>query len=207
MHTLVVTSHPEPASLTHAIAKQVMAGIGTDPSHTVEMADLAAEGFDPRFTSMDHELFLRRGAADPAILAEQRRLDRADVLVLVFPVYWWAMPGLLKGWIDRVFAQGWAYEELPDGRLIKRLGRLAVQLIAIGAAGPGTYARHGYSQAMRTQIDHGIFGYCGARVIGSEIMMLPDPRAREDALRRAFTIGRELVRASGCDVMPATTVS
>ncbi|AWK85420.1 NAD(P)H-dependent oxidoreductase [Azospirillum thermophilum] len=205
MHALVVTSHPEPASLTHAIARQVMAGIESDPSHTGEMADLAAEGFDPRFTSVDHELFLRRGAADPGVLAEQRRIDRADVLVLVYPIYWWSMPGLLKGWIDRVFAQGWAYDELPDGRLMKRLDRLAVQLVAIGAADPGTYARHGYSQAMRTQIDHGIFGYCGARVVGSEIMMLPDAQAREDALRRAFTIGRELARAAGCDTIPEPT--
>jgi putative NADPH-quinone reductase len=48
-------------------------------------------------------------ATPPAdVLAEQARIDRADALVLVFPIYWWSLPGLLKGWIDRVFVNGWA---------------------------------------------------------------------------------------------------
>lgn len=36
--------------------------------------------------------------------------------MLVYPVYWWSMPGLLKGWIDRVFTNGWAYDEGPDAK-------------------------------------------------------------------------------------------
>jgi NAD(P)H dehydrogenase (quinone) len=36
------------------------------------------------------------------ILREQQRVERADMLVFVFPVYWWSVPGLLKGWFDRV---------------------------------------------------------------------------------------------------------
>lgn len=192
MHALVVTAHPDAASFTHAVARQVIAGIEALPSHTSEIADLAAEGFDPRFTIADVELYKRREATDASVLAEQQRIDRADLLVLVYPVYWWSMPGLLKGWIDRVFAQGWAYEDVPDGRTVKKLSRLAVQLIGIGAADEGTYARHGYANAMRTQIDHGIFGYCGARVVGSNLLLHFDAPSRESALREAFNIGHEL---------------
>jgi NAD(P)H dehydrogenase (quinone) len=194
MHALVVTSHPDPASFTHAVARQVMAGIEADPRRTGELVDLAAEGFDPRFTATDHGLFLRRNPADPAVRAEQRRIDRADALVLVYPIYWWSMPGLLKGWIDRVFAQGWAYDDGPGGTT-RLLGRLAVQLLGIGAADAGTYARHDYGGAMRTQIDHGIFGYCGARVVGSELLLPTDAPAREAALRRAFSVGEGLAAA------------
>ncbi|MBL6458560.1 NAD(P)H-dependent oxidoreductase [Belnapia sp. T6] len=195
MHALIVVSHPDPASLTHAVARQVMAGLGTHPDTTSELADLAAEGFDPRFTLTDVAQFNGRGAAGPDILAEQRRIDRADLLVLVYPVYWWSMPGLLKGWIDRVFTGGWAYAELPGGGTEKRLGRLPVQLLGIGGADAGTMARRGYAEAMRTQIDHGIFGYCGAPVVGSDLLLHEDAPSRERALRRAFEIGAGLAVA------------
>ncbi len=196
MHALVVVAHPDTASFTHAVARQVIAGIETHPGHTSELADLAAEGFDPRFTVADLGLFNRRGAAEASVLAEQQRIDRADLLVLAYPVYWWSMPGLLKGWIDRVFTQGWAYDDLPEGRTVKMLGRLAVQLIGIGGADQRTYARHGYADAMQTQIDHGIFGYCGAPVVGSDLLLHSDAPSREKALRQAFEIGSRLAVAA-----------
>ncbi|CAH2604585.1 NAD(P)H oxidoreductase YRKL / Flavodoxin 2 [Rhodovastum atsumiense] len=196
MHALVVTAHPDAASFTHAVARQVIAGIEAHPGHTTEMADLAAEGFDPRFTVADIALFNRRGAADAGVLAEQRRIDRADLLVLVYPIYWWSMPGLLKGWIDRVFTQGWAYDDQPEGTTVKRLGRLAVQLVGIGGADQGTFARHGYADAMRTQIDHGIFGYCGAPVVGSDVLLHADAPSREKVLHQAFNIGSRLAAAA-----------
>ncbi|WP_159998346.1 NAD(P)H-dependent oxidoreductase [Roseomonas sp. 18066] len=195
MQALIVTAHPDPGSLTQAVARQVAAGIEATPGQAATLADLAAEGFDPRYTAADHGQFQRRNPAAPDVLAEQRRLDQASVLVLVYPVYWWAMPGLLKGWIDRVFVQGWAYGETPDGRIEKLLGRLPVQLIGLGGADQGTYARHGYDVAMRTQIEHGIFGYCGAPVVGSDFLLHSDEAARAAALRRGFAIGAGLREA------------
>jgi NAD(P)H dehydrogenase (quinone) len=106
------------------------------------------------------------------------------------------MPGLLKGWIDRVFTQGWAFDDASEGPTVKLLGRLSVQLIGVGGADEGTYARHGYADAMGTQIDHGIFGYCGAPVVGSDILLSVDASTREGALRRAFQIGRDLDAAA-----------
>lgn len=195
MHALIVVSHPDSASLTHAVARQLMAGLGTHPGTTSELADLAAEGFDPRFTLADLAQFNGSGPVGPDILAEQRRIDRANLLVLVYPVYWWSMPGLLKGWIDRVFTGGWAYAEKPGGGTEGRLGRLPVQLLGIGGGDAGTYARHGYAEAMRTQIDHGIFGYCGAPLVGSDLLLHEDAASRERALRRAFEIGAGLTVA------------
>jgi Flavodoxin-like fold len=64
-------------------------------------------------------------------------------------------PANSRGWIYRVFLNGWAYDEAPDGTLGKRLTRIDVYLIGIGGADGGTYTRHGYDKAMRTQIDHG----------------------------------------------------
>lgn len=191
MHALVVLSHPVPGSLTHAVAHAVGEGLAASGGeHTFEIADLAAEGFDAAFAVSDIDAHLHRAPPSAAVLAEQARLDRADALVLVYPVYWWSMPGLLKGWIDRVFANGWAYEERGDGTTEKKLGRLAVHLVAIGGADLRTYARHGYFGAMRTQIDHGIFGYCGAPVVTSELLTASEPPAAH--LERARAIGRAI---------------
>ncbi|CAM3946785.1 NAD(P)H-dependent oxidoreductase [Bordetella muralis] len=187
MHALIVVAHPDPASLTHAVAARIAEGItASNPQNTFEIADLAAEGFDPRFTEADVALHLKEAAPSPDVAAEHARIDRADALVLAYPVYWWSFPALLKGWIDRVFTQGWAYEEDADGKLVKKLHRLPIHLIGLGGASRRTYSRHGYSDAMKTQIDHGIFGYCGARVATSELLLASDagfPAAHLDMAR------------------------
>ncbi|WP_163564806.1 NAD(P)H-dependent oxidoreductase, partial [Klebsiella pneumoniae] len=79
---------------------------------------------DPRFTADDIAAHLREAPPPADVIAEQNRIDRTDALVLVYPVYWWSMPGLLKGWIDRVFTNGWAYEEVPGTKSAKKLRHL-----------------------------------------------------------------------------------
>jgi NAD(P)H dehydrogenase (quinone) len=141
MHALIVTAHPEPVSLTHSIAARIAEGISrSGAENSFEIADLAAEGFDPRFSQADLAVHRKQAPPPADVAAEQARIDRADALVLVYPVYWWSMPGLLKGWIDRVFANGWAYDEGPDTKLVKKLQRLKVHLVGIGGADAGTYA-------------------------------------------------------------------
>lgn len=197
MHALVVVAHPKPESFTHHIAASLTRGINAaNQADTFEIADLFAESFDPRFNAADHAVHDRIGPVPEDIAAEQARIDRADALVLVFPIYWWSMPGLLKGWIDRVFANGWAYDYSPDVGLVKKLRHLDVHLVGIGGGDEGTYERHGYFNAMKTQIDHGIFDYCGARVVTSQFLLatqLQDPAAHLDA---AFAIGRKLFNQS-----------
>lgn len=114
--------------------------------------------------SPDIAFYLKRAAPAPDVAAEHARLDRADALVLVFPIYWWSFPALLKGWIDRVFTLGWAFDESAEGKIVKKLQHLDVHMLAIGGADERTYARHGYFGAMKTQINHGIFDFCGAPV-------------------------------------------
>lgn len=172
MHTLIVTAHPESESLTHAVASRIAKGINrTNATHTIEFAHLAQEGFDPRFTEADLAVHRTQATPPKDVQQEQVRLQRADALVLVYPVYWWSMPALLKGWIDRVFSNGWAFDYSPETALVKKLGHLRVYLVGVGGADDSTYVRHGYGEAMKVQIDHGIFGYCGARVVGSELLL------------------------------------
>lgn len=205
MHALVVVAHPDPKSLSHGIAAQIAEGVSlSGAGNSIEIADLAAEAFDPRFGLADIAAHRREAPPPAEIIAEQARIDRADALVLVYPVYWWSMPGLLKGWIDRVFANGWAYEAGTDSKVVKKLCDLRVHLVGIGGADARTYARHGYFEAMKTQIDHGIFDYCGACVVTSELLLDSDTQDPALHLDAARSIGRTLFDAAGrCDTASA----
>ena len=169
MHAVIVLVHPSGVSLTLSVATGLVEALEAK-GHTSEIADLVAERFDPVFGAADHARFSARGPLPADVANEQLRLDRADHLILVYPVYWWSMPGLLKGWIDRVFISGWAFDEDTQGRIVKRLGRLKVHLVAIAGASSATYTKRGYRDAMRTQIEEGIFDFCGAPVISSQVL-------------------------------------
>ncbi|EOT1169820.1 NAD(P)H-dependent oxidoreductase [Cronobacter dublinensis] len=193
MHALIVVSHPSAQSLTHSVAHALAEGVSAAGAHhTAQIADLTREGFNPVFNEADYAAFLQTAPVPPDVAKEQARLDNADALVLVYPVYWWSMPGLLKGWIDRVFANGWAYEERPEGGIVKKLGHLPVHLVGIGGADRKTYEKHDYRQAYHTQIAHGIFDFCGAPVVSNEILFLPELSAPTAAPDRARTLGTQI---------------
>ncbi|WP_277499430.1 NAD(P)H-dependent oxidoreductase [Nocardioides sp. ChNu-99] len=160
MRTLIVTAHPDTGSLTHHAARRLQEELGADrttPAH------LAQEGFDPRFAAGDRRDYLERTLTDPAVAAEQARIDTADHLVLVFPVYWWSLPALLKGWIDRVFVGGWAFGFDDEDRVVPWLDRLTLHLLPLSGTSAASFARHGYDRAFTTQVEEGIVDFCGMR--------------------------------------------
>lgn len=180
MTTLVVVSHSDPQSLTQHVARSTsdaIRNLGGD----VDIADLHAENFDPRFSKDDVNLFRGKGTPPADVVAEQDRIDRADDLILVFPMYWWSMPALLKGWIDRVFVSGWAYEFTPGSEFVKKLDRLTVHLIPVAGDDAESFERHGVYEAFQTQIERGIIEYCGA-TLGSTTFVHESDTKRRDTL-------------------------
>jgi NAD(P)H dehydrogenase (quinone) len=157
MRTLIVTAHPDEDSLTNRAAARLRELLGPDGT---TVADLAREGFDPRFTPVDRRAYQGQGGVDPSVVVEQARVDAVEHLVLVFPVYWWSMPALLKGWIDRVFIAGWAFGD-DGGRVVPRLGRLTAHLLPVSGTSAQSFEKHGYTRSFSTQIESGILDYCG----------------------------------------------
>jgi NAD(P)H dehydrogenase (quinone) len=146
MNVLIVYAHPEPSSFTGALKDAAVRALAT-AGHHVEVSDLYAEGFNPVAGRHDFT-----GAADPArfhyqseqlhasrtgsfavdLVREQERLLRADLLVLIFPLWWGGLPAIVKGWFDRVCAYGMAY---ADGRRFARgyfVGRRALLGLTTG---------------------------------------------------------------------------
>lgn len=117
MKLLVIACHPNPASLVAAARERAVAGARAG-GHEVRVRDLYAEGFDPVMSADE-----RRQHAEPGIgRALQSYADDliwADGLVFVYPTWWGAQPAMLKGWIDRIFVAGVAWE-LPAGKAVLR---------------------------------------------------------------------------------------
>ena len=152
MRVLAIFCHPERESFTGAL----LAGL-EDARHAWELADLHREGFDPRFRPDDFAQFAKGPAAMPAdVLCEQERIMRAEAIAFVFPVWWRSFPAMLKGWIDRVWCQGWACDfTIRQSRGLLALER-AVLLCSAGSSA-ATCRRYGYQEAMRRSIDVGVW--------------------------------------------------
>lgn len=184
MNVLVVFDHPRRDSFCGAVLDSLLDGLRA-AGHTPEVADLRAEGFDPRMpladeSDMDDEDKVYSDAA----LAEQARVMRNDALAFVFPVWWWSFPATTKGWVDRVWSNGWAYgpRHLPHRQAL---------LLGTAGASARSYAEHGYEQAMRAQLLTGIMAYCG--IPRSELRLLfgslGDPSVRREHLLATRALG------------------
>lgn len=127
MNALIVYAHPEPASFNAALRDAALEAIRA-AGHQAEVSDLYAEGFNPvagrhdfttvadaaRFHYQGEQMLAAQQQGFSAELArEHERLNRADVIILQFPLWWGGPPAILKGWFDRVLAYGVAY---ADGR-------------------------------------------------------------------------------------------
>jgi NAD(P)H dehydrogenase (quinone) len=112
MNILVVLGHPSRESFNFAIAETAVQAL-QDQGHDVCYHDLYREQFDP---ALPTEEILKTGEIDPVIAGYCRELSLADGIVIVHPNWWGQPPGILKGWVDRVFRPGVAYEFLEhDG--------------------------------------------------------------------------------------------
>lgn len=162
-HVHVITVHPDPGSLTVAVASRIASTLDADGVST-SVDNLATSGFQPAYTSEDittyRAFFDGDLQAPPAdVVAEQAKIARSDALVLVFPVYWWSLPAQLKGWAERVLTGGWAWGNRRLGRTESALSRLTVHLVPLVGTDEDYFVTNGYQESMRTQVEQGIFDY------------------------------------------------
>jgi NAD(P)H dehydrogenase (quinone) len=108
MKTLIVLAHPRSSSLTFAAATAFAEAIA-ERGNDVAWADLVREAFDPVLLSADEPDWNDPNKCySAAARAQMDRIERNDATVMIFPVWWWSMPAVMKGWVDRVGNNGWA---------------------------------------------------------------------------------------------------
>ncbi|MCM0755480.1 NAD(P)H-dependent oxidoreductase [Desulfovibrio aminophilus] len=136
MNCLVVVAHPLRESLCHALAARAVQALSAR-GHAVEIEDLHAQAFAPALTGDERAAYYRPGYDAPAVRGQADRLLAAEGLVLCFPTWWFGFPAILKGWFDRVWVPGVAYDHADDlGPIRPRLKNLrrVLAVTSLGAA-------------------------------------------------------------------------
>ena len=189
MKVLLVFAHPEPRSLNGAL-RDVAIGELEAQGHEVRVSDLYADNWKSEVDRTDFpplapdarlipvaasKMAFQTSALTDDVRAEIDKLLWADVLILQFPLWWFTMPAILKGWVDRVFAYGFAYGvgEHSDQRWGDRYGegtlagKRAMLLVTAGGWEEHYAARgvNGSIDDLLFPINHGILYYPGYDVL------------------------------------------
>ena len=117
MRVHVIYAHPLADSFAAALHARIVAALRRS-GHQVDDCDLYGEGFNPVLTAAERRSYNTQSPDLAAVAPYVARLQAAEALVLCFPTWWYGMPAILKGWFDRVWARGVAFELPPGGGAI-----------------------------------------------------------------------------------------
>jgi NAD(P)H dehydrogenase (quinone) len=211
MKYFFVYAHPEPMSLNGLLKDEATQAL-TAAGHQVEISDLYAmkwkavadgEDFPERdpvtplhYVSESGKAF-RNGTQSVDVAEEQRKLLWSDVVVFQFPLWWYGMPAILKGWVDRVYALGFAYgvgehggarwgDRFGEGVL---KGRKAMVAVTVGGrmAHYGPRGVNGAVDDILWPVQHGILFYPGMTVLPPTVLYEVE-RSSEESVKAMVRI-------------------
>jgi NAD(P)H dehydrogenase (quinone) len=201
MRVLIVCAHPNPQSFTHATTKEFARGLA-EGKHESQVVDLHAIGFDPVFRLQDYAQFpgspLTAGTPKD-VLEQQEKVAWADGLVFITPVFWMGFPAILKGWIERVFAYGFAYALTPEGWKGDLSGRIPLLKHRKALIISGTffheqhYQQGGWGPAMNKAVDEWTFSNPGIANVQRVMfygLNAADDETRKTHLETAYRLGK-----------------
>lgn len=185
MKVLWLFAHPDRGSLNAALRDEglrTLRGLG----HEYRESDLYAMDWNPvvgggdfhhdrderLIVGAESERAYQAGSLSQDIVLEQEKLRWADTVILQFPLWWYGMPAILKGWFDRVFVKGFAYDVRVNGRTLRYgegnlTGKRAMLVVTAGAreAGFGPRGVNGELNDLLFPLQHGTLWYTGMQVV------------------------------------------
>lgn len=136
MKCLVVIAHPLADSLCHTLARTAVDTLRAQ-GHEIRIEDLYQTEFAPALTASERRSYYGAPFDGNAIQPRIAQLLDSEAIVLVFPTWWFGFPAILKGWFDRVWAPGVAYDHASDlGPIKPRLGDLRRMLVITTLGSP-----------------------------------------------------------------------
>lgn len=185
MKIFIILAHPEEKSFNAALfhtAIDTMEAAG----HEVKTSNLYIANFQPvsdksnfthlknaaYFKQQDEEIYSsKKNTFSPDILLEQDKVEWCDIMIWQFPLYWFSVPAILKGWIDKVFSMGKFYD---NGKIYDNgisVGKKAMLSVTTGGPKKNYMAdKYGNINAILFPIHHGILEFLGFSVLQPEII-------------------------------------
>lgn len=185
MKVLTVVSHPRIDSLTFRVANRFVEGLRA-AGHETEVLDLHRCGFDPVMWEADEpEWAASRQRFSAEVEREMERMRRHDALAYVFPLWWWGLPAMLKGYVDRLWNYGFAYGP-------QHLHHKHVLWLALAGVPLERIKKHRYDGMMEHYFNVGLAEYVGIRSSRLELicetLKSPD-ECLDEWLARGYDLG------------------
>ncbi len=181
MKVLIIFTHPNHDSLSYAFMQEVIRGCEANGHvEAVKVVDLYVEGFNPVLVFNKHKR-RRDMHKDPELAPYRDQIKWADMIVFVYPIWWGRPPAMLLGYMDRMFASGFAYQEtgrlLPKGLL---QGKSAVCISSM--KGPTLYPLFWLNNAHKVLMRKALLQFVGIRKVKFfEFGSMESPRGRHQA--------------------------
>ena len=194
MKVLIVYAHPNPESFNHAVLEEFTRGL-RDGGHSVEVVDLYGIGFDPRIKSEDLAQF-RGGKMPDDVLEQQEKIKKADAMVFISPIIWGSLPGMLKGWMDRVFSAGFSHRPPRKGEVGPQglLTHKKALIINTTMLPDPLYKNLGLETTIKTTFDNYILKTVGIQNVDHaflhSVQLVPD-EVRKGYLEKVYQLGNK----------------
>lgn len=184
---LIINGHPNPYSFNFAIAEQYQKGALASGAN-VETITIASLNFNPNLQFG----YQKRTELEPDLLDAWKKIQNADHLVWIHPVWWGGLPAITKGFIDRLFLPGMAFQYRENSVWWDKLLKGKTAHIITTLDQPGWYYRFVYARPSVNQLKKCILQFCGikpvkVRYIG--IIKTADEEQREKWLQKVYTYG------------------
>ncbi len=186
MKHLIIVAHPSEDSFTMGLTRAYEAEL-EKLGHSRRTYDLYRMGFNPVLAAHELALVDARHPADADVAQAQGDIRAADVLTVIYPIWWMAMPAIMKGYIDRVFARDFAYES-RDGAVHGLLSGKKAVIITVSGAPLSVLIGNGRWDAAQVLQDTHIFRSTGFELLehlhfDQVAPPLPDDVAEQDMAR------------------------
>jgi NAD(P)H dehydrogenase (quinone) len=141
MNILIIYAHPSNKSFTYKVLQILLKALNMS-NHQVEVSDLYKMKFQSDMTEEEYE---REGFAKTElplsedVIAEHRKIDWADCIVFLYPVWWSDCPAKMKGWFDRVYSAGYAYGYDRNGEKAMKMKQIKLGLVICTAGHPNDF--------------------------------------------------------------------
>ncbi|WNS41782.1 NAD(P)H oxidoreductase [Paenibacillus sp. MMS20-IR301] len=157
MKVLIVVAHPREDSLTMNVTKRLISGIEA-AGNQYELVDLYKEGFNPVLLTSDEPDWNNPDKVySEEVQRQMKRIQSSEALVFVFPVWWYSVPAIMKGYLDRVWNFGFAYGNS------NKLPVKCIRWIALTGFTQVKLEKRNYHQMMEHYFNIGLSGFVGVR--------------------------------------------
>lgn len=182
MKHLIIFAHPNKNSFNQAILEKVVESSLLQGTEVI-VRDLYRLNFNP-VISWEELQGSFQGIIPSEIRQEQQFIQQADLITVIYPLWWMGFPAILKGYWDRVLSFGFAYQNGENGSIGLLGGKKLQQFVTIGN-NVENYREKGFVQSLDNCLINGLFNFCGITDISYELfgdIHLLNEQQRQDIL-------------------------